>query len=80
MGIERSGGRTRAARARWDRLFRLDPDATGSLQSQIRRMIAAAIAERHLLPGDPVPSSRDLSEILSVARNTVVLAYQQLVD
>ena len=80
MGIERSGGRGRAVRARWDQLFRLDPAASGSLQSQIRRMIAAAIAERHLLPGDPVPSSRDLSEILSVARNTVVLAYQQLVD
>ena len=81
MGLERSGGgRARAARARWDRLFQLDPGATGSLQSQIRRMIASAVAERHLMPGDPVPSSRELSEILGVARNTVVLAYQQLVD
>jgi len=81
MGLERSGGsRVRAGRARWDRLFRLDPAATGSLQSQIRRMVASAIAERHLMPGDPVPSSRELSEILGVARNTVVLAYQQLVD
>jgi GntR family transcriptional regulator / MocR family aminotransferase len=80
MGIERSGGKVRAGRARWDRLFRLDPGANGSLQSQIRRMIASAIAERHLMPGDPVPSSRELSEILGVARNTVVLAYQQLVD
>jgi GntR family transcriptional regulator/MocR family aminotransferase len=81
MGLERSGGgRMRAARTRWDRLFRLDPSVTGSLQSQIRRMIASAIAGRHLMPGDPVPSSRELSEILGVARNTVVLAYQQLVD
>jgi GntR family transcriptional regulator/MocR family aminotransferase len=81
MGLERTGaGRGRAARARWDRLFRVDPAARGSLQSQIRRMIASAIAERHLMPGDPVPSSRELSEILGVARNTVVLAYQQLVD
>jgi len=32
------------------------------------------------MPGDPVPSSRELSEILGVARNTVVLAYQQLID
>src|SRR5688572_26715623 len=80
MGIERSGGKARAGRARWDRLFRLEPGASGSLQSQIRRMIASAIAERHLMPGDPVPSSRELSEILGVARNTVVLAYQQLVD
>ncbi|MFO1059863.1 MAG: PLP-dependent aminotransferase family protein [Dongiaceae bacterium] len=37
-------------------------------------------AERALLPGDPVPSSRELSEVLGVARNTVVLAYQQMVD
>jgi GntR family transcriptional regulator/MocR family aminotransferase len=81
MGLERGeGGKVRAARARWDRLFRLDPAASGSLQSQIRRMIASAIAERHLMPGDPVPSSRELSEILGVARNTVVLAYQQMVD
>jgi GntR family transcriptional regulator/MocR family aminotransferase len=82
MGVERSsgGGRVRAGRARWEGLFQLDPAATGSLQSQIRRMIASAIAGRHLMPGDPVPSSRELSEILGVARNTVVLAYQQLVD
>ncbi len=80
MGIERGAGRGRAARARWEGLFRLDPEATGSLQSQIRRMVASAIAEQHLMPGDPVPSSRDLSEILEVARNTVVLAYQQMVD
>jgi GntR family transcriptional regulator/MocR family aminotransferase len=81
MGLERGGGgRARAARARWDRLFQLDPGASGSLQSQIRRMVASAIAERQLMPGDPVPSSRELSEILGVARNTVVLAYQQLVD
>jgi GntR family transcriptional regulator/MocR family aminotransferase len=70
----------KAVRARWDRLFRLAPEASGSLQSQIRRMIVSAIAERHLMPGDPVPSSRELSEILGVARNTVVLAYQQLID
>lgn len=80
MGVERSGGRGRAVRARWDRLFQLAPEASGSLQSQIRRMIVRAIAERHLMPGDPVPSSRDLSEILGVARNTVVLAYQALID
>jgi GntR family transcriptional regulator/MocR family aminotransferase len=43
-------------------------------------MIVSAIAERQLMPGDPVPSSRELSEILGVARNTVVLAYQQLID
>lgn len=67
-------------RARWDSLFRLAPDASGSLQSQIRQMIVAAIGERHLMPGDAVPSSRELGEILGVARNTVVLAYQQLID
>ena len=47
---------------------------------KIRQMIVAAIGERHLMPGDAVPSSRELGEILGVARNTVVLAYQQLID
>jgi GntR family transcriptional regulator/MocR family aminotransferase len=72
--------RGKPPRAMWERLFRLSAERAAPLQAQIRQMLAAAVAERALLPADPVPSSRELSEVLGVARNTVVLAYQQLVD
>jgi len=51
-----------------------------SLQGQIREMLVSAILEGQLPAGMPVPSSRDLALQLGVARNTVVLAYQQLCD
>lgn len=51
-----------------------------SLQGQIRQMLVSAILDG-LLPLDaPIPSSREMSARLGVARNTVVIAYQQLVD
>lgn len=51
-----------------------------SLQAQIREMLVSAILDGHLPVGAPIPSSRELAEQLEVARNTVVLAYQQLSD
>ncbi len=64
----------------WDSLFRKFSHGGRSLQVQIRQMIVAAIEERRLPAAARMPSSRDLAAILGVARNTVVLAYQQLVD
>ncbi|MBV8961588.1 MAG: PLP-dependent aminotransferase family protein, partial [Hyphomicrobiales bacterium] len=43
-------------------------------------MIVAAIEERRLAGHARMPSSRELALSLGVARNTVVLAYRQLVD
>lgn len=63
-----------------DQLFHLPQDAGGSLQGQLREMLVRAILDGHIPPGDPVPSCRALARQLSVARNTVVLAYQHLVD
>ncbi len=63
-----------------DQLFHLPPDAGGSLQGQLREMLVRAILDGHIPPGDPVPSCRGLARQLGVARNTVVLAYQHLVD
>jgi GntR family transcriptional regulator / MocR family aminotransferase len=64
----------------WDRLFARHARANLGLQGQIRSMMVSAILDGQL-PGDqPLPSSRDLADRLGVARNTVVLAYQQLVD
>ncbi|MEE9453373.1 MAG: PLP-dependent aminotransferase family protein [Paracoccaceae bacterium] len=59
--------------------FFLDPHFRGSLQSQIRQIIAAAILSRRILPGEKLPSSRKLAKHLSVSRITVTLAYNELV-
>ena len=50
----------------------------GTLQRQIRQKIIDAILAGVYPPGRRLPSSRKLSKQLGVARNTVVLAYQQL--
>lgn len=63
----------------WATLFSQAGDARLSLQGRIRQMLVSAILSGHLPPGEPVPSSRLLSENLGIARNTVVFAYQQLV-
>ena len=61
-------------------LFRLEPDKTVTLQAQLRRMLVSAILDGQILPGSPLPSCRSLAQTLKVARNTVVLAYQDLVE
>ena len=61
-------------------LFRLEPDKSVTLQAQLRRMLVSAILDGQILPGAPLPSCRSLAQTLKVARNTVVLAYQDLVE
>jgi len=61
-------------------IISLDPKAEASLQSQIRQSVVEGILARAILPGDKLPSSRALAEQLGVSRNTVVLAYQALID
>jgi len=61
-------------------LIYLDPDSQLNLQSQIRQKLVDGILLGTFPPGSRLPSSRKLAEQLSVARNTVVLAYDQLVD
>ncbi len=63
-----------------EQLFHLSPESGTSLQSQLREMMVRAILGGHILPGSAVPSCRQLAKQLGVARNTVVLAYQHLVD
>ncbi|KPK26718.1 MAG: 2-aminoadipate aminotransferase [Betaproteobacteria bacterium SG8_40] len=64
----------------WNRLFRLSPDRKVSYQRQLREMIVSAILDDKLPLDIPLPSSRELARHLGIARNTVVLAYQQLID
>lgn len=60
-------------------LFFLDPAFEGSLQSQIRQLVASAILSRRFLPGERLPSSRHLAQHLGISRITVTLSYQELV-
>ena len=61
-------------------IITVDPKAETSLQAQIRESMVEAILARAILPGDKLPSSRMLATQLGVSRNTVVLAYQALID
>jgi len=59
--------------------FFLDPNFQGSLQSQIRQIVASAILAGRLQVGEKLPSSRKLAEHLGISRITVTLAYHELV-
>ncbi len=61
-------------------LISLDPDSPLSLQNQIREKLVSLIASGVVPAGTRLPSTRGLAEQLQVSRNTVVLAYQQLLD
>ncbi|MCT8998307.1 MocR-like pyridoxine biosynthesis transcription factor PdxR [Chelativorans intermedius] len=71
---------TRNDDALWAGLFKISPDSSQTLQAQIRQAIVSAILDRQIAPSMPLPSCRVLAEKLGVARGTVVLAFQQLVD
>lgn len=75
---DRRGGRPVAVM--WERLFERHAAAHLGLQGQVRQMMVTAILDGQLPLEQPLPSSRDLAGRLDVARNTVVLAYHQLVD
>ncbi len=71
---------SRSDSAIWSGLFRISTDSGQTLQAQIRQAIVAAILDRQIAASMPLPSCRVLAEKLGVARGTVVLAFQQLVD
>lgn len=64
----------------WDQLFDLSPRSEISLQGQLREQLVSAILDGHIPRDKPIPSSRELAKQLDIGRNTVVLAYQHLVD
>src|ERR1700750_2930399 len=63
-----------------DQLFHFEPDSTSTLQAQLRRMLVDAILEGQIPAGTALPSCRKMAQTLSIARNTVALAYQDLVE
>lgn len=58
----------------------INPSDPRTLQRQLFDQIRGLILENKLRSGDPVPASRALSEQLGVSRNTVMLAYEQLLN
>jgi len=64
----------------WNQLIPLTFEGRMSLQAQIREMLVGAILDGRLPTGVALPSTRELSQQLGVARNTVALAYELLVD
>ncbi|MGI9511092.1 MAG: PLP-dependent aminotransferase family protein [Geminicoccaceae bacterium] len=66
--------------ASWDQLFVRTAASGRPLQARLREMVTSAISEGWLATDMPLPSSRQLARNLKIARNTVLLAYQQLVD
>jgi GntR family transcriptional regulator / MocR family aminotransferase len=63
-----------------DWLLHIRRDEYASLQTQIREALVSAILDRQLDRSEPVPSTRKMAKSLGVSRNTVVLAYQGLLD
>ena len=72
--------KNRADQIMWSRLFHISRDRKVSYQRQLREMIVSAILDDKLPLELPLPSSRELARHLGIARNTVVLAYQLLID
>ena len=60
-----------------DLLVALDRDA-GPLGVQIQDQLRTAIRDRRLAPGERLPSTRRMAELLGVSRGTVVEVYEQL--
>jgi GntR family transcriptional regulator/MocR family aminotransferase len=64
----------------WNQLIQLSFHGKVGLQAQIREMLVAAILDGHIPVGVALPSTRVLAGQLGVARNTVALAYELLVN
>lgn len=64
----------------WSSLIELSSERKLSYQRQLIEAIVGAILDGKVSTNFPLPSSRELSRQLGIARNTVVHAYQQLID
>ena len=72
--------RQRTSELMWPRLFRRFDGGSRTLQGQLRDMLVHAMVEGYLSPGEALPSSRLLAQLLGLSRSTVTLALQALVD
>ena len=58
--------------------LRLDPASGTPPYEQVRAQISAAVERGRLLPGDRLPTVRELAAELGLANNTVARAYREL--
>jgi GntR family transcriptional regulator/MocR family aminotransferase len=72
--------RARTSELMWPRLFRRFEGGSRTLQGQLRDMLVHAVMEGFISPGQVLPSSRLLAQLLGVSRSTVTLALQALAD
>jgi GntR family transcriptional regulator/MocR family aminotransferase len=63
-----------------DWLVHIRRNEHASLQTQIREALVSGILDGQLARDEPVPSTRKMAKNLGVSRNTVVLAYQGMLD
>lgn len=68
-----------AKQARSPFLF-IDAESDVTLQDQLRKQLTLAAVAGAFTPGKRLPSSRALASQLGLSRNTVLLAYQKLID
>jgi GntR family transcriptional regulator len=61
-------------------MFDINPSAAAPIWLQIEEGMKRSISLGTLMPGDAVPSVRDLAKSLRVNPNTVARAYQRLTD
>ncbi len=58
----------------------LDHDSATSLHRQVYAELRRSILTGRLLPGQRLPSTRSLSQSLSISRTTVTQGYEQLLS
>jgi|GEM_PF-6752 len=63
---------------RWELAVALDPARGQPLFLQLAEAIADGIRRGRLKPGEPLPGTRELAEMLALNRNTVVAGYGEL--
>ncbi|WP_062288876.1 GntR family transcriptional regulator [Demequina phytophila] len=61
-------------------LLRIDPDSSAPLYDQIAGSVRRETAAGRLVPGDRLPSAREVAAALDVNLHTVLKAYQLLRD
>ncbi|HEY9787553.1 MAG TPA: PLP-dependent aminotransferase family protein [Candidatus Obscuribacterales bacterium] len=61
-----------------DLIVNLPPKSFLPLHRQLADALCEAIDQRRLLPGEPMPSTRDLAQSLRISRSTVVRSYEEL--
>lgn len=61
-------------------LIQVDRNSPVTLYIQVCNMFISLITNGTLQPSDPLPSSRTLAELIGINRNTVKLAYEELIS